>query len=246
MPARDVPTAHPAGAADEVQQWIRLLIRGAEQEVERLPDQAGLRFAPLRRQPFKAAVLILGQEDLHARHPLCIPETRIHNKVVGYSLPFAASFVERAPVFAVCFVFAAPAFHASFAAFGPPVKNAFAERPKVSAPSFAVRPPVLAASLAVFLTLFPSPAALACGRGAASAASSATTTLSLRRSIHSHPSQRLAAEPLPHHVGRRGDLVLVGDEDRAGRGFEAGRPARPRGAGGRRAHGVGGSAGTRG
>src|SRR5438046_9401004 len=116
MPARDVPTAHPAGAADEVQQWIRLLIRGAEQEVERLPDQAGLRFAPLRRQPFKAAVLILGQEDLHARHFLCIPETRIHNKVVGYSLPFAASFLERAPGLAVSPPFAAPALPDSLTA----------------------------------------------------------------------------------------------------------------------------------
>src|SRR5213596_1434739 len=136
--------------------------------------------------------------------------------------PFAAFFVDLAPAFAVRFVFAAPAFHTSFAAFGPPVKNAFAERPKVSAPSFAVRPPVLAASLTVLLTLFLSPAALACGRGAASAASSATTTLSLRRSIHSHPSQRL--EPLLMCAVERAAEI----------------PARPPGTGGRRAHGAGG------
>src|SRR5437773_10947392 len=142
--------------------------------------------------------------------------------------PFAAFFVDLAPAFAVCFVFAAPAFHASFAAFGPPVKNAFAERPKVSAPSFAVRPPVLAASLAVLLTLFLSPAALASGGGAASAASSATTTLSLRRSIHSHPSQSL--EPLLMCAVERAAEI----------------PAQPPGTGGRRAHGAGGSAGTRG
>src|SRR5206468_12816826 len=44
-----------------------------------------------------------------------------------------------------------------------------------------------------------------------------------------------AAEPLPRHLGRRGDLVLVGDEHRAARGLEALRPAWPPGAGSRRA-----------
>src|SRR5437773_2268878 len=55
-----------------------------------------------------------------------------------------------------------------------------------------------------------------------------------------------AAEPFPHHLGRGGDLALVGDEHRAARGLEALRPARPPGTGRRRAHGAGGSAGTRG
>src|SRR5437667_2276472 len=150
--------------------------------------------------------------------------------------PFAARFVAFAPAFAVRFVFAAPAFHASFAAFGPPVKNPLTERPKVSTPSFAVRPPVLAPSLAAFLALGRfSSAAAGAAVPSASSAPRRNAALRLRRAI-----------PLPHHLGRRGDLVRVGDEDRAARWLEALRPAWPPGAGRRRAHGVGGSAGTRG
>src|SRR5436190_6979340 len=117
-------------------------------------------------------------------------------RIVGYSLPFAAAFVDRAPAFAVCFVFAAPAFHASFAASGPPVKKALVERPKVSTPSFAVRPPVLAPSLAAFLTLCRfSSAAAGVTAPSASSAPRRNAALRLRRAIPRHLLEAL--EPLP-------------------------------------------------
>src|SRR6266478_2447368 len=129
---------------------------------------------------------------------------RFHGALPPYS-PRAAFFVVRAPALAVRLVFAAPAFHASFAAFGPPVKKALVERPSASsaprtrAVALRFRRPILHHPLQALEPL------LMCAVERAAEIPA--------QPPRERPALRLgAAEPLPHHLGRRGDLVLVGDE----------------------------------